>query len=135
MLKANPLRMEFYIRYKEIIEEYNNGKNLEDTIKSFNKLHDFIRDLNVEDARAMRENLDEEALAIFDLLRSDKTLNLEELKEVKKIAVNTLGVLKQEKLKIDRWRESRQIQAQVKTMIFNSFSVVTPGSIYRQRCC
>jgi type I restriction enzyme R subunit len=33
MLKNNPLRMEFYNRYKEIIEEYNNGKNLEDTVK------------------------------------------------------------------------------------------------------
>jgi type I restriction enzyme, R subunit len=132
MLKDNPLRMEFYTRYKEIIEEYNQGKNLEDTVKSFNKLHDFIRDLNVEDARAMRENLDEEALAIFDLLRSDKTLNAVELKEVKKIAVNTLGLLKQEKLKIDRWRESRQIQAQVKTTIFNSFQWL-PQAVYTDK--
>jgi type I restriction enzyme R subunit len=132
MLKDNPLRMEFYTRYKEIIEEYNQGKNLEDTVKSFNKLHDFIRDLNVEDARAMRENLDEEALAIFDLLRSDKTLNADELKEVKKIAVNTLGLLKQEKLKIDRWRESRQIQAQVKTTIFNSFQWL-PQAVYTDK--
>ena len=132
MLKDNPLRMEFYVRYKEIIEEYNQGKNLEDTIKSFNKLHDFIRDLNVEDARAVRENLDEEALAIFDLLRSDKTLTADELKEVKKIAVNTLGILKQEKLKIDRWRESRQVQAQVKTMIFNNFQWL-PQNVYTDK--
>jgi type I restriction enzyme R subunit len=121
MLKNNPLRMEFYNRYKEIIEEYNNGKNLEDTIRSFENLFTFIADLTMEDARAIRENLDEDGLAIFDLLRSGKTLSTEEIKEVKKIAVEILDRLKKEKLTIDRWRESRQITAQIKTMIFDSF--------------
>jgi type I restriction enzyme R subunit len=121
MLKDNPMRMEFYNRYKEIIEEYNRGKDLEDTMKSFDKLFKFVQDLNVEDTRALRENLDEEALAIFDLLRTGKTLTTEELKEVKKISVDTLSKLKEEKLKIERWRESRQITAQVNTMIFDSF--------------
>lgn len=121
MLKDNPLRMEFYDTYKKIIEEYNQGKDLEDTIKSFDKLFKYIQDLNIEDSRAIRENLDEESLSIFDLLRSGKTLDIEELKEVKKIAVDTLKKLKEEKLKIERWRESRQITAQVKTILFNSF--------------
>jgi type I restriction enzyme R subunit len=129
MLRDNPLRMDFYNRYKEIIEEYNQGKNLEDTIKSFDKLYQFIKDLNTEDARAVREKLDEESLAIFDLLKSGKTLNKEELKEVKKIAVTTLKTLKEEKLKIDRWRESSQVSAQVKTMIFNSFQWL-PQTVY-----
>lgn len=129
MLKDNPLRMDFYNRYKEIIEEYNKGKDLEDTIKSFDKLFQFIQELNIEDARAVRENLDEESLAIFDLLKSGKNLNQEELKEVKKIAVTTLERLKEEKLNIDRWRESRQITAQVKTMIFDSFQWL-PQTVY-----
>ena len=129
MLTNNPLRMDFYDRYKEIIEEYNNGKNLEDTIKSFDKLYEFVRDLNVEDSRSIRENLTEDTLAIFDLLRSGKTLNQEEIKEVKKIAVETLAKLKAEKLTINRWRESRQITAQVKTMIFDSFQWL-PQPIY-----
>jgi type I restriction enzyme R subunit len=129
MLKNNPLRMEFYNRYKEIIEEYNNGKNLEDTVKSFDKLFKYVQDLNVEDARAMRENLNEDGLAIFDLLRSGKTLSTEEIKDVKKIAVDTLEKLKTEKLIIDRWRESRQITAQIKTMIFDSFQWL-PQPVY-----
>jgi type I restriction enzyme, R subunit len=74
----------------------------------------------VEDARAMRENLDEESLAIFDLLRNGKTLTTEETKQVKKVAVDTLTRLKEEKLKVERWRESRQISAQVKTIIFDT---------------
>lgn len=38
-------------------------------------------------------------------------------KTVKKVAKETLNKLKEEKLKIDRWREKREITAQVRTLI------------------
>lgn len=121
MLKENPLRLEFYDRYKEIIADYNAGKTLENTVKAFENLNDFIKDLTVEEQRAVRENLeDQEALAIFDLLREGKELEGKELKQVKKVARETLDKLKTEKLKIERWRESRQITAQVKGMIYDN---------------
>ncbi len=37
--------------------------------------------------------------------------------KVKEVAKQTLAALKTEKLKIDRWRESIQVTAQVKTLI------------------
>lgn len=120
MMKENPLRITFYERYREIIDEYNRGKSMEDTVKAFDNLQAYLRDLNVEDARAMRENLTEETLAIFDLLRNGKSLSEKETKQVKKVAVDTLTKLKAEKLKVDRWRESRQVTAQVKTIIFDT---------------
>lgn len=121
MLKENPLRLEFYERYKEIIAEYNAGKTLENTVKAFENLNEFIKDLTVEEQRAVRENLeDQEALAIFDLLREGKELEGNELKQVKKVARETLDKLKAEKLKIERWRESRQITAQVKGIIYDN---------------
>jgi len=113
MLKQNPLRMKFYDRYKEIIDEYNKGKSLEDTLKAFDNLNTFIQDLTVEENRTVREGLSEEILAIYDLLREGKELEQNEIKQVKKVAVETLEKLKQEKLKIERWRESRQISSQV----------------------
>lgn len=129
MLKDNPLRLEFYERYQEIIEEYNKGKSLEDTKKAFEKLSKFIEQLSAEDSRAIRENLDEETLAIFDLLKSGKQLSEKEINEVKKISVDTLAKLKTEKLSVQRWRESRQITAQVKTMIYDSFQWL-PQPVY-----
>lgn len=119
MLKENPLRIAFYERYQEIIKDYNAGKSLEDTVKAFEQLSEFINDLNFEDARAIREQLTDESLAIFDLLCSGKELSADEIKEVKKVASDTLLKLKNEKLVISRWRESRQITAQVKTIIFD----------------
>jgi type I restriction enzyme R subunit len=120
MLRENPLRLEFYERYKEIIKEYNQGKSLEDTMNAFNNLNNFIKDLNEEDFRAIKENIDQESLAIFDLLRSGKDLTKEEIKEVKKVSVDVLKKLIKEKLNVERWRESRQITAQVKTIIFDT---------------
>jgi type I restriction enzyme R subunit len=121
MLKENPLRLDFYERYKKIIAEYNAGKTLENTVKAFENLSKFVQALTVEEKRALRENLDnQEALAIFDLLREGKELKGKEMKQVKKVAKETLDKLKAEKLKIERWRESRQITAQVKGMIYDN---------------
>ena len=63
--------MEFYEKHKEIIEEYNNGKDINATKKAFDDLTDFLNSLSKEDSRAMREGLNEETLAIFDLLKKD----------------------------------------------------------------
>ena len=121
MLKENPMRLDFYERYKEIIEEYNKGKSLEDTVTAFDNLSHFINELTTEEQRAVREKLDnQEVLAIFDLLQDGKDLEGKELKTVKKVAQETLEKLKAEKLKIERWRESRQITAQVKGIIYDT---------------
>ena len=119
MVKENPLRLEFYEKYKEIIEEYNNGKDINATKKAFDDLSDFLKTLSGEDSRAIREGLDEETLAIFDLLKKDN-LKDKEIDEVKKVAKQTLDSLKAEKLKIERWRESTQLRAQVKTTIYDT---------------
>lgn len=120
MLKENPLRLDFYEHYKEIVNEYNQGKTLENTVRAFEKLTDFIKELTTEEERAVRENLqDQEALAIFDLLTEGKELDAKELKAVKKVARETLDTLKAEKLKVKRWRESRQVTAQVKGVIYD----------------
>ena len=87
MLKENPLRLEFYERYREIIKEYNAGKSLENTVRAFENLIEFMKNLTIEENRAVKENLvDQETLAIFDLLREGKTLEGKELKKVKEVA-------------------------------------------------
>ncbi|CAM3544824.1 hypothetical protein [Flavobacterium chungbukense] len=130
MLKENPLRLEFYERYKEIVDEYNKGKSLEDTLTAFNNLNNFYNDLTFEEKRVVREQLaDQETLAIFDLLREGKELYGDDLKQVKKVASETLDKLKAEKLKIDHWREKREVTAQVKSEIYNQL-LWLPQEVY-----
>lgn len=118
MLKENPLRLEFYERYKEIIEAYNNGKSEVELVRSFEQLSIFVQSLSQEEKRAYQENLDEPTLSIFDLLIQDKELNKEERQKVKQVATQTLEILKNEKLNIPHWKEIREVKASIKATIY-----------------
>ena len=65
--------------------------------------------MDYEDQRSMRENLDEETLAIYDLLRKE-TLTKENEKLVKKVAKETLQKLKQEKLNINNMNHPSNVK-------------------------
>jgi len=128
MVSQNPTRLEFYEKYKTIIAEYNAGKDIQAVQKAFDDLNDFVENkMRPEEDRAIREGLDEETLAIYDLLKK-ATLSQEEEAEVKQVARKTLARLKQEKLKIDRWRQSIQIKAQVQTMILDDMQFLPQAS-------
>jgi len=127
MLDKNPLRLEFYDKYQKIVEEYNAGKDAEAIRKAFEELVKFINEMNEEEHRSAKEGLDEETLAIYDLLRKDNLTKKEE-DEVKKVAITTLEKLKAEKLKVERWRESTQVTAQVRTMILDNLYLLPEES-------
>lgn len=128
MVRENPIRLEFYENYKKIIEAYNQGKDQQTVQSTFDELTDFIAELSKEETRAMREGLDEETLAIFDLLKKPNLSKKDEAK-VKEVAAKTLAELKAEKLRIAKWRESIQVTAQVRTLIFDSLQYL-PQDIY-----
>jgi type I restriction enzyme R subunit len=116
MLQQNSSRLHFYQEYERIIDAYNNGKDAHTVEKTFNDVQDFITKLNVESSRAFAEGLDEETLAIFDLL-TKPTLSTEDIAQVKKVARDTLSRLKQEVLMFARWWQSPQLTAQAIVII------------------
>lgn len=120
MLRENPLRLDFHERYVQIVAEYNAGKSMEDTVRAFEQLSDFIESLSEEERRAVAEELSAEELAIYDLLRSGKELKPAEMKKVKKVGVQLLGTLKETKLNVAHWRKKQEVTAQVKTLINDS---------------
>lgn len=69
MMRDNPFRVDYYERYQRIIEEYNMGKDYGAIKAIFDKLVDFYGDLSDEGKRAVREELNEEELAVFDMLQ------------------------------------------------------------------
>ena len=119
MMQKNPKRLNFYKKYMKIIEEYNEGKDAEAVKRAFEELLKFVNEMNLEEQRSMRENLDEETLAIYDLLCKDNLTRKDKI-IVKKVSIETLENLKKEKLKIERWRESNQVSAQIKVIIRQS---------------
>jgi len=136
LVRANKMRMNFQQRFQEMIDDYNLGAvNVE---AFFDRLVIFAQELTEEEKRTISENLDEEELAIFDILtRPDLKLTEPEKKQVKKAAKDLLTTLKAEKLVLD-WRKRQQSRAQVMVTIEEVFDKELPNkfnpNLYRQKC-
>ena len=66
LARLNPTRTDWLERFQQLIDEYNAGSmNVEEW---FNQLVLFAQNLDHEEKRTVAEGLDEEQLAIFDLL-------------------------------------------------------------------
>ena len=69
--------------------EYNREKDRVTLEKTFADLIRFVNELDEEDSRAVREGLNEESLAIFDLLKK-QDLSPSEIKRIKDVAIGLL---------------------------------------------
>ena len=116
LLTENPLRTDLQQRYEEIVDEYNREMDRVTIERTFERLFDFVRDLDDEEGRAIREGLDEESLAVFDLL-TKPDLNAADIKKIKKVAVELLRTLKAEKLRTHEWRDKEATRDAVKNEI------------------
>ncbi|MCA6422652.1 MAG: type I restriction endonuclease subunit R [Flavobacterium sp.] len=117
LLDQNPMRIDFYERYQEIIENYNNGKEYATVKELFDALILLLGDLSEEEKRAERELLDEDELTVFDMLNRDKKISDKEKVEVKYTARKLLEHLKNNEFKVEYWSEKTQTASAVKKAI------------------
>jgi type I restriction enzyme, R subunit len=104
LLLQNPLRTDFQQHYEQIVSEYNREKDRVTIEQTFEALFKLAQELDEEAHRAVREGLDEESLAIFDLLKKPD-LRPPGIQRIKAIARQLLARLKEEKLRADQWRD------------------------------
>lgn len=116
MLAQNPLRADYQSRFEEIVAEYNREKDRVTIERTFEALIRFMSDLDEESDRAVREGLDEESLAVYDLLRKPD-LSAADVRRIKTVAVELLETLKKEKLRVDHWRDKEATRDAVKVAI------------------
>jgi type I restriction enzyme R subunit len=119
MLKDNPFRTDYYERYQSIIEAYNSGKEFSAIKEIFDKLISIYSDLSEEEKRAVREDLSEEELAVWDLLSHDKKISEKEKGELKDIAKQLMERLKEKEFKIIHWADKEQTASAVRVVIKN----------------
>ena len=125
MLKRNTTRGNFAEMFKNIIDNYNAGGSSNDDF--FEKLIKFMEKLKEEEQRHIKEDLSEEELEIFDLLRKEK-LSLAEEKKVKlaaKMLYDTL-VKKKEELFVVGWHNDPQPKEKVKGEIISVLNHYLP---------
>lgn len=131
MVERNPMTVDFYKRYQEIIEEYNRGKDEAVIKETFRKLIELVNSFSEEEADTRREGLTDEQKAIFDILRHGKKLEDKEKNEIKKISVQLLEDLKQEKLKVDQWADKSVTAAAVFNTVSKTLFETLPYPSYQ----
>lgn len=118
MLAQNPMRTDFQQHYENLVSAYNHEKDRQTIEQTFEALLRFVAELDVEEARAAREGLSEENLALLDLLMKPN-LKPAEIERVKKVAENLLSELKHNKLQVHHWREKEMARDAVHAAIYN----------------
>ena len=131
MVERNPLTVDYYKRYQEIIEEYNRGKDEVVIKETFRKLIELVNSYSEEEADTKREGLTDEQKAIFDILRHGKKLEEKEKNEIKKISVELLEELKQEKLKVEQWADKSVTAAAVFNTVSKTLFETLPYPTYQ----
>src|SRR3989344_886778 len=131
MIRKNKLRKHFLDRLNKLLHEYNTGSH--DLDLFFDQLVELAKELSEEDRRAVSENLTEEELAVFDILRKEN-LNPAEVDQVKKVAKELLSKLKAEKLVLD-WKRKEETRADVKITIQEILYDELPGPTYTEPDC
>jgi type I restriction enzyme R subunit len=115
MVRLNHTRVDYLERFQAMIDEYNAGSlNAEEF---FTQLVAFSKSLNEEEQRGVGEQLNEEELAVFDLLTKPPIeMSAADRQKVKVTARELLATLKDAKLVLD-WRKRQQSRADVRVTI------------------
>ena len=127
MLVRNPSRMNYQQKYEEIVADYNREKDRVTIEKTFRRLTELMDELDTEQKRAIEEGLNEDELALFDLLKKDD-LTKAERERVKQASRNLLASIKARLSELDRFWEKEQTKADIEVFILDEIygSLATP---------
>ena len=128
MLALNPSRINFYERYQEIIESYNQEQDRASIEKLFEELMDLTKKLSEEERRYVREGFEnDEQLSMYDLLMKDD-LTKAEIKKIKEVAVELLEKIKTQLATMDHPFEKRETKAAIIITIRDTLWEMLPES-------
>ena len=128
MLAQNPSRINFYERYQEIIESYNQEQDRASIEKIFEELMDLTKKLSEEERRYLREGFEnDEQLSMYDLLMKDD-LTKADIKKIKEVAVELLEKIKSQLATMDHPFEKRETKAAIIITIRDTLWEMLPES-------
>ena len=117
MLGANPSRMNYYERYQQIIAEYNAEQDRASIEKTFMELMALADSMDTEQQRYVREGFaSDEELSVYDLLFQEN-LSKQDIKKIKKVAVDLLTKVKAKIAELDHWTDKQETKAAVDNLI------------------
>jgi type I restriction enzyme R subunit len=137
MLKQNATRTDFATRLQGIIDSYNAGSSSADNY--FDELMKFAKDMKAESERHIRENLTEDELELFDLLKKDQ-MTKAETEKVRLAAKSLLHRLREEspKVLVQDWFRDTQSKIRVRSTVEQVLHIYLPDSydraVFTEKC-
>ncbi len=125
MLARNPLRMDYYRKYQEIVAEYNREKDRATVEQTFAQLIELARGLDAEQKRAAEEGLTDDELAMFDLLFKE-SITRADRERLKQASRSLLTSLRTVLAQMRDWTQNTSTQAEVKIAILDSLWQTMP---------
>lgn len=116
LLAMNPMRKDLQERYEQIVAEYNREKDRATIEATFQHLLQLTKAMSEEEQRAVEMGLDEETLALFDLLRKPD-LDRKGIERLKGVAQGLLDTLKARLADISDWQATEANRAAVRVVI------------------
>lgn len=116
LLKLNPLRNDLQARYEEIVAEYNKEKGRATIEANFQPLILLTEKMSEEEHRAVEMGLDEESLALFDLLRKPD-LDKASIEKLKTVSTGLLSTLKAPLAEMSNWQAKEANRDAVRVVI------------------
>ncbi len=117
MVFANPKRIDYYERYREIIQNYNGEQDRATIEKTFLDLMDLADRMSREEQRYAREGFaSDEELSLYDMLFRDD-LSKNDIKKLKTAASDLLRKIKTKISELDHWTDKQETRAVVDTLI------------------
>lgn len=140
MMVSNPRRIDYLLRYQEIITAYNSEQDRATIEKTFMDLMALANSMDTEQQRYVREGFtSDEELSLYDMLFSDN-LTKEDIKAIKKVAVDLLAKIKAKIAELDHWTDKQETKAAVDNLIRDTLWAELPEcydevsiSLYRQQ--
>jgi len=125
MLTGNPMRMDYYKKYQQIIADYNREKDRATVEQTFAQLVELANSLDAEQRRAAAEGLTDDELALFDLLIK-KDISKKDREKVKQASKGLLASLTELLKPMPEWTQNTATQAEVKVMILDNLYTTLP---------
>lgn len=117
MLVENPCRMNFYEKYRQIIQAYNEEQNRATIERTFDELMKLSLELEEEKKRYIKEGFENnEQLALYDLLFV-KDLSKSDIKRLKEVSVELLTKIKEKLAELDHPFDKPETRAMIDILI------------------
>lgn len=116
-LADNPLRIDFYKRYEEIISAYNKEQDKALIEKTFNDLMKLSEDLDEKQREWVREGFqNQQQMTVFEMLFKD-TLTPSEIRKVKSVCIEMVEAIEKRLSEMVHWTEKEETCSQVWTIV------------------